>query len=203
MSYDYDYRPAAVLERPRPAGPGAQKLARALFSFREPLAFLGRVRMGDVTLDSASRDQILAAIDTTDAKAQAVQAFKDAHPYDLATVLGANLGNWNNYWALQDDNSVAVSNLYSQFVSDKNSGVPSTWTSVQEGAFSGWKYAVEQLFALAQNPPLPPPTPPPPPPPPGGGGTTTTANSLPTAVYIVGGVTVLGILGGLAYWLTR
>lgn len=167
--------------------------------------FLGGSRMGEV-LTSAWRDQILADIDAISAKAAAVEAFKAAHQFDLPAAIGdANLASWNNYWSLADSKSVEVSNLYVKLTQDKQGGIVSNWTSIEEGAFSGWKYAVEQLYAIANQPPVVTPNPTPVPP-----GTnpnptpTPKPSAIPTWGYVAAGsAVVIGIAGGIAYWLSR
>lgn len=177
--------------------------------FRDPMGFLGKsVCMGDVVVvTSAFRDEVLAGIDATNLKATAVQTFYAANQYNLPTLLGAQLGTWNNYWSLADQNQPAVFNLYEKFTGDKNAGLVSTWSSQEEGAYSGWKYAVEQLYALANNPPTPAPTPTPTPTPaptPGPGPTPTpAAGGTSPWIYVAGAVVGLGILGGVGYAISR
>lgn len=169
--------------------------------------FLGAVvRMGDV-LTEAWRDQIIAEIDATSDKAAAVEAFKAAHPFDLAAAIGdANLASWNNYWSLADSKSVEVFNLYDKLTQDKGQGVVSSWSSIEEGAFSGWKYAVGQLYVIANQPPVV--TPNPTPVPPGTNPNPTTPKPKPATfptwgLVAAGGAVVVGIAGGIAYWLSR
>lgn len=164
---------------------------------------LGIATLGDTTLTDAWRDQILADINATSAKAQAVENFKSAHPFDLADAIGAaNLANWNNFWDLADSQSAAVFNLYEKLAGDKNNGVSSSWSSQEEGAFSGWKYAVEQLYAIANAPPVQPPVPTPTPTP-APKPTPTPAAGLSTLAYVGIGVGALGLLGGVAYLISR